>query len=245
MISSLKNHPFPVEAFFERSLVLTFALQKEQLSGLIPRKLTLDTFHDEWAFLAIAMVQTNSLRPKGFPKILGNDFFLIGYRVFVRYQNLAGKNLRGLFILKSETDKKKMQYLGDVFTHYNYTTTDIEITEDDQLETIKSNRSNFKVTVSKEKKDLVLPESSPFDSWKEARRFAGPLPFTFTCNDHNKSVLIIEGVRNNWKPDPVQVVDYSVDFLNRSAFNTAKLASTFEVRNIPYHWKKGKLETWQ
>lgn len=245
MISFLKNHPFPVEAFFERSLVLTFALQKKQLSGLIPNKLTLDTLQDEWAFLAVAMVQTHSLRPKGFPKILGNNFFLIGYRVFVRYQNLAGKNLRGLFILKSETDKKKMQYLGNVFTHYNYTTTDIEITDDDQLETIKSHRSKFEVSVSKEKKDLILPESSPFDSWKEARRFAGPLPFTFSCNAHDDSVLIIEGVRNNWKPAPVQVIDYGFDFLNTSEFSTAKLASTFEVRNIPYHWKKGKLETWQ
>ncbi len=245
MISILKNHPFPVEAFFERSLVLTFALQKEQIIGLIPSRLTLDTFQDEWAFLAVAIVQTNSLRPKGFPKILGNDFFLIGYRIFVRYQNQAGKNLRGLFILKSETDKKKMQHLGNVFTHYNYTTTDIEITDEDQLETIKSNRSNFKVTVNKEKKYLVLPESSPFDSWKEARRFAGPLPFTFSCNDHDNSILIIEGVRNNWKPDPVQIVDYSFDFMNRPEFSPAKLASAFEVRNIPYHWKKGKLETWQ
>jgi len=245
VISFLKNHPFPVEAFFERSLVLTFAIQKKQISGFIPSKLTLDIFQDEWAFLAVAMVQTNSLRPKGFPKILGNDFFLIGYRIFVRYQNQAGKNLRGLFILKSETDKKKMQYLGNVFTHYNYTTTDIEITEDDQLETIKSNLSNFKVTVSKEKKDLVLPVSSPFDSWKEARRFAGPMPFTFTCNDHKKSVLIIEGLRNNWKPDPVHVVDYCFDFMSKSEFSKAKLASAFEVRNIPYHWKKGKLEIWQ
>lgn len=245
MISFLKNHPFPVEAFFERSLVLTFALRKEQLSSLIPSKLTLDTFQDEWAFLAVAMVQTHSLRPKGFPKILGNDFFLIGYRVFVRYQNLAGKNLRGLFILKSETNKMKMQYLGNLFTHYNYTTTDIEIRNDDQLETIRSERSNFKVSISNRKEDLVLPESSPFDSWKEARRFAGPLPFTFTCNDHNKSVLIIEGVRNNWKPEPVQVVDYSFDLIEKSEFNSAKLASAFEVRNIPYYWKKGKLETWQ
>ena len=244
MISFLKNLPFPVEAFFERSLVLTFALKKEQHSGLIPRKLTLDTFQDEWAFLAVAMVQTHSLRPKGFPQILGNDFFLIGYRVFVWYQNLAGKNLRGLFILKSETNKMKMQYLGNLFTHYNYTTTDIKITDDFQLETIKSNRSNFKVSISKEKEDIALPESSPFDSWKEARRFAGPLPFTFTCNHQTKSVLIIEGIRNNWKPEPVQVLDYSFDFLNKE-FSSAKLASAFEVRNIPYYWKKGKLETWK
>ena len=34
MFSFLKNHPFAVEAFFESSLVLTFAIPKEQLQHL-------------------------------------------------------------------------------------------------------------------------------------------------------------------------------------------------------------------
>jgi hypothetical protein len=78
MLSFLRNHPFAVEAYFESSLVLTFAVPKEEIQHIIPDCLTLDTFNDKWAFIAVAMVQTKSLRPKGFPKILGNDFFLIG-----------------------------------------------------------------------------------------------------------------------------------------------------------------------
>ncbi len=68
MLSFLKNHPFAVEAFFQESLVLTFAFPKEELQSLLPPCLTLDTFNDQWAFIAIAMVQTKDLRPKGFPK---------------------------------------------------------------------------------------------------------------------------------------------------------------------------------
>ena len=143
MLSFLKNHPFAVEAFFECSIVLTFAVPKEQLQKLIPECLELDTFNDRWAFVAMAMVQTKGLRPKGFPKILGNDFFLVGYRVFVRYNNTAGKRLRGLYILKSETDKKKMEFFGNIFTHYNYTTTDIEKSVQNNGLTIKSHRSDF------------------------------------------------------------------------------------------------------
>jgi hypothetical protein len=75
MLSFLKNHPFAVEAFFESSLVLTFAVPKEQLKTLIPECLQLDTFEDKWAFVAVATVQTANLRPKGFPKFMGNDFF--------------------------------------------------------------------------------------------------------------------------------------------------------------------------
>ena len=75
MLPFLKNHPFAVEAFFESSLVFTFAFPKEQIAHLIPECLELDTFNNEWAFIAVAMVQTNNLRPKGFPTFLGIEFF--------------------------------------------------------------------------------------------------------------------------------------------------------------------------
>jgi len=71
----LKNHPFAVEAHFDSSLVLTFAVPKEQIQNLIPDCLELDIFQDKWAFITVAMVHTKNLRPKGFPKFMGNDFF--------------------------------------------------------------------------------------------------------------------------------------------------------------------------
>jgi hypothetical protein len=92
MFSFLKNHPFAVEAFFESSLVFTFAIPKEQIQHLVPECLELDALNDKWAFIAVAMVQTKALRPKGFPKFFGNDFFLIGYRVVCSVTNQTGKN---------------------------------------------------------------------------------------------------------------------------------------------------------
>lgn len=245
MLSFLKNHPFAVQAFFESSTVLTFAVPKEQIENLIPECLTLDTFQDKWAFIALAMVQTKDLRPKGFPKFMGNDFFLIGYRVFVRYTNNAGKNLRGLYILKSETDKTKMEFMGNIFTHYNYTTTDIHQTEQDRTKEISSMKSNFKLKLDKSEENVSLPENSPFADWKEARRYAGPLPFTFTYNKEKKKVLIIEGVRQNWTPNPVKVIDYNFEFLRTLKLQNTVLANAFVIRNIPYQWKKGKIEKWK
>lgn len=245
MFSFLKNHPFAVEAFFESSQVLTFAVPKEQLQSLIPECLQLDTFQDKWAFIAIAMVQTKDLRPKGFPKFMGNDFFLIGYRVFVRYTNTAGKNLRGLYILKSETDKKKMELMGNIFTHYNYTTTDITQIEAPLTKEIRSAHSGFNIVVDKTAELISLPEHSPFADWKEARRFAGPLPFTFTYNSKTKEVLIIEGVRENWTPNPIKVISYNFDFLKSLNLNNPILANAFIIQHIPYYWKKGKVEQWK
>lgn len=245
MLSFLKNHPFAVEAFFESSLVLTFAVPKDQLQNVIPPCLELDTFNRTWAFIAIAMVQTKDLRPKGFPRLLGSDFFLIGYRVFVRYISHTGKRLRGLYILKSETNKKKMELMGNIFTHYRYTTTDINQIKQNSILEINSAHSGFRVAImTNENERIPLPQDSPFASWQEARRFAGPLPFTFTFNTETKSVLIIEGVREKWVPQPVQVLNYHFPFLDKMDLRDLKLANAFIIENIPYYWKKGKLEQW-
>ncbi len=246
MLSFLKNHPFAVEAFFDSSLVFTFAVPKDQIQHLIPECLELDTFDDKWAFIAVAMVQTKSLRPKGFPGFLGNDFFLIGYRVFVKYRSREGKIYRGLYILKSETDKKKMEFFGNIFTHYNYTTTDISQKSERDITEIKSEHSGFKIRIENGAEDNIpLPTGSPFNDWKEARKFAGPLPFTFTYNKESKEVLIIEGVRENWKPSAVKVIEYDFSFINNLNVQDIKLANAFIIHNIPYYWKKGKVEKWK
>lgn len=241
----LKNHPFPVAAFFESSKVLTYAIPKEQLQALIPECLELDVFDDKWAFVAIAMVQTTGLRPKGFPKFMGHDFFLIGYRIFVRYINSKGKRLRGLYILKSETDKRKMQTLGNIFTHYNYTTTDINQKTVENRTEIKSIKSDFSISIENTEETIELPINSPFSNWKEARRFAGPLPFTFTYDPVKKEVLIIEGVRQNWKPEPLKVISHRFSYLESLNLSGVMLANAFIVEQVPYYWKKGKIEQWK
>lgn len=239
---SLKDHPFPVETFFENSLVVTFAAPGEELTRLIPQCLTLDTYKDKWAFIAAAMVKTRALRPKGLPEILGNDFILIGYRVFVRYKTTAGKNLRGLYILGSQTNRKKMEFFGNIFTHYNYSTTDIELTKKGNTVQVRSVKSGLDVKVKCGLSEANLPEGSPFENWTDARKFAGPLPFTFTVNNSKNEILIIEGVRSNWKPEPVEIISQKIKFIESKSIKGLIPANAFMVENVPYHWKKGRKE---
>jgi uncharacterized protein YqjF (DUF2071 family) len=242
---SLKNHPFAVETFFKTSLVLTYAIPKGELKDLIPECLELDTFNDQWAFVAVALVDTKALRPKGFPAFMGNDFILIGFRVFVRYTTNEGKRLRGLYILKSETNKKKMSFWGNMFTHYNYSTTDIQLSNNGEKVIVSSVKSELDIEVAINNDSITIPAGSPFKDWKEARRFAGPLPFTFTYNGKTKEVLIIEGVRENWIPKVAEVVKQNIGFLNQKALKGIALANAFVIENIPYYWKKGKTEIWK
>ena len=137
-----------------------------------------------------------------------------------------------------------MEWLGNVFTKYSYTTTDVTIEKEADATTISSVKSNFKLQIIAKDNVVMLPERSPFKDWKEARHFAGPLPFTFTCSEDGKEVLIVEGVREDWTPKPVEVIKYDIGFMRDKDFKGIVLANAFLIENIPYYWKKGKTEIW-
>lgn len=241
----LHDHPFPVRAYFASSLVVTFGVPVKEVHSLLPPCLAPDTFGAHTAFCAAALVDTRHLRPAALPKLFGQSFFLIGYRIFVRYRNRAGKDLRGLYILRSETNKRRMRWLGNVFTHYGYTTTDIHQFEHGDRRTVKSARSDFYLSVDTGELEPPLPPDSCFANWKEARRFAGPLPFTFTYKPRTSEVLIVEGVRQNWTPRPVRLLDQHFGFLAELGLRDVPAVSAFQITDVPYYWRAGKTEVWQ
>ncbi|MGD1847569.1 MAG: DUF2071 domain-containing protein [Salibacteraceae bacterium] len=242
-MSWLQNHPFGVSAYFRKSLVLTYAVPADSLRPLLPDCLVPDLFQEHWGFVAIALVDTQHLRPTGFPSWMGRNFLLAGYRIFVRYTHPDGKRKRGLYILRSETNRRSMVRLGNSFTHYRYHLQPLawKITADQWH--IHSTQSDFNVLTTHGDAAAALPEGSPFSNWKEARRFAGPLPFTFTHLPKIPAVLWVEGVRNNWRPTPTTVLEHEVPFWNTLDLPTPQLASAFRVEQVPYSWKKGVTET--
>lgn len=241
----LRRHPFPVEAYFDRSVVLTYSFPPEVLRDLVPRRLTLDTFQGKHAFVAVAAVQTRRLRPKGFPRWLGRDFLLMGYRIFVRYENRSGRRLRGLYILRSETDRGSMAAAGNLLTRYRYVRTDVRMTDDGNRTEVRCAPTGLLVRVDRREDPAVpLPAGSPFESWAEARPFAGPLPFTFSVEGDGDRVVVIEGVRSHWEPRPVQVLEHRVPFVEALTGQAPTLASAFVVAKVPYWWRKGVVERW-
>jgi hypothetical protein len=139
-----------------------------------------------------------------------------------------------------------MEFLGNIFTRYQYATTDIRQEITGNFKTIHSERSKFQVTVEHVAgDDIQIPAGSPFSDWTEARRFAGPLPHTFTWDEMNKTMLIIRGMRQNWKPHPVKVETYHFDFLAVLKLQNSVLANAFELKDVPYYWEKGRIEKWK
>ena len=238
----LRRHPLPIDAHFRDCLTLTYALPAATLQRLLPPGLELDTAVGH-GFVAVALVRTERLRPSGVPAALGQDFFLAGYRIFTRFHTPQGRRLRGLRILRSDADSGLMVAGGNLLTHYNYSRcdADVDATRDRLHVLVSSADGGGDLEVTADLTDGSLPPGSPFASIREARRFAGPLPYTFDYESETHSIVAIEGRRTNWRPAPVAARVARIAFFDRPEFAacTPVLAAAFHVSGIDYRWRRG------
>jgi uncharacterized protein YqjF (DUF2071 family) len=238
----LRRHPIPIEAHFQECLTLTYALPAGVLRPLLPPGLELETFNG-YGFVAVALVQANSLRPAGLPKLVGQDFFLAGYRVFTRFRTPDGHILRGLHILRSDANRALMVAGGNLLTHYNYHRCRARIESSNRHITVAVVTSDRAADLDLTGDSLhpTLPPGSPFPSWRVARRFAGPLLFTFDYEPETHSIIAIKGMRTNWKPAPMSVDVRRLSFFERPPFlgSTPILAAAFRISDIEYRWERG------
>ncbi len=230
MLHRLRRHPLPVAAHFRHSLVLCYALPPEELEPRLAPGLELDT-HCDHAFAAVALVQTERLRPAFLPGRLGIDFFLAGYRIFVR---VAGRpSLRGLQIVRSDTDRKLMVLAGNLLTHYRYRLVHARVDESPGRLEIESDGIHVIADLDG---PAPLPPGSPFADERIARRYAGPLPYTFDYERQTGRLVAVRATRGRWDPQPV-----AVEVLDNRAFPEGVLANSFYVGDVEYRWERGEL----
>ena len=241
----LRCHPFAVVARFERVVAVSFAFPEAVLHPLVPEGLEIDT-HEGLGFLTVAMVWTKKLRPAGFPGFLGQDFLLVGYRVFTRLREESGRRLRGLKIIRSETDKKRMVWAGNMLTAYNYHHVNVRVAESGSETTVETSLAEGTRTVvltfGRPDEGVALPVGSPFGDRHTARLFAGPMPFTFSPRSDG-SFVVIEGSRQNWTPRPIPINNWEVGLFQEETFKGTKpiLANAFSVEGVNYRWEKGRI----
>lgn len=238
----LRRHPFAVEAYFDATLAVTLAAPAEALEPRLYPGLQLDRY-ETWGFVAIALVRTRRMRPAGWPTWLGRDFQLAGYRLFVRRRNRQGRLLRGLQVLRSETDSSFLTWSGNLLTQYRYTLSRIRWQKEGTRCEVLSRPQDGGCTRLQIEHETPpqLPATTIFPDWTVARRFAGPMPFTFS---YEKGELVsVMGRREGWTPEPVTLHQVHSDFLTRQFEGIEfRPAAAFIVRAIDYRWEKGEVE---
>jgi hypothetical protein len=195
------------------------------------------------------MVQTERLRPASWPAATGVNFFLTGYRVFAKYRTRDGRTLRGLRILRSDTDRWLMVLAGNALTHYRYRHATVNWRMRDHQLHVRIGtpraRADVDVIANLASCPARLPAESVFLNEHDARRFAGPLPYTFDYEAATNSIIRIEGVRQHWQPQLVDVDVRRVTYFDAPSFQgqTPRLVSAFYLHDVAYRWERGIVES--
>ena len=134
-------------------------------------------------------------------------------------------------------------FFGNLFTSYRYRTVDAAFRLDGEL--LRADvRPGVGVTADLSQMPAPRPAGSPCGSLKEARRFAGPLPYTFHHEPQTGRLLSVRGRRSTWDPQPVAVEVRELDFVSAGRFGAEPvLANAFYVSDIDYRWERGRLLT--
>jgi hypothetical protein len=234
---------------FGHSLVLTYAVPAALAERLLPPGLHADVYRDpggtRHAFVAVGLVSVHDLRPTGLPAALGLDCVLTGYRILARFPTPAGRTMRGLYILHSQTDRRLLAAGGNLLTRYRYRLARIALRAGPgHLEATvdsRDGRSDLTVTARLGAPPDAPPPGSPFADLAAARRFAGPLPYTFDFEASTRSVVVVKAERTAWTPEPVHVDVPRVTFFRHGPFAGTEpvLANAFHVAGLDYGWERG------
>src|SRR5258708_12429138 len=102
-----------------------------------------------------------------------------------------------------------MKLAGTLLTHSRYRLASIDIAPAagrlDVRITTPAAEADLCVTAYLADRPAPLPPTSPFRSDRDARRFAGPLPWTFDYEPQTSSIVMIRGRPSQWPPHPVPV----------------------------------------
>ncbi|GHE92641.1 hypothetical protein GCM10017786_26640 [Amycolatopsis deserti] len=242
-MTALNRHPLPMRTRFDHSLVLTYAVDAARLAAMLPEPLTPDIYRGpdgtEHAFVAVALVALRHLRPSVLPAPLGFRSVMTGYRILARLRTPGGKTMRGLKILRSDTDRALLALGGNVLTGYRYHRSAARVSRRGETLrfTVRSRDGAGDLDVTADLADREPLWDKVFATPADARRFAGPLPYTFSPD--RAGIVVVKAFRSSWRPEPVGILGHEVAFLGR--FGGAVLANAFHVSDVDYGWHRGEL----
>ncbi len=243
----IRRHPLAMETHFRHSLVITWAFAPEALEQFCVPGLELDTYTapdgQTYAFAAVALVDLEQLRVAGLPRRLGTAQLMAGYRVFMRMRTGTHQRMRGLRILASQSTAPLGVLGANLTTRYHYTGVQAELTETYGVlhARFTSREGTADLEATAYLGDPTLPAETPFATERAARRFAGPLPYTFSPDPDG--IVVVKSSRTDWTPQPVRVEVAAATFFDQGPFAGVprRLANAFHVADLDYGWQAGEL----
>jgi hypothetical protein len=111
--------PFTLQSVWKEVLCFNYLVEPEILRPLIPPVFDLVTYSGR-AMVSVVAASLQSLRPRGLPEIVGQNFCHLTHRAVVRFVNLSGEERRGYHFTACLTNSDLMSRIGNSVTEFRF-----------------------------------------------------------------------------------------------------------------------------
>jgi hypothetical protein len=217
-MSFLKKLPISFKGELHHIQLINFSVDADEVIAAVPKEIKIRLINGR-AMISLVSVKLKHMHPTFLPAWMQFNYHHLGFRLLVDDAKLNNGKCKGVFFLRSFTDKSLMVSGGKLISDYNLEAA--EFLSQGKAFSMKQNNS----FLSYELNESVQPVSNPM------------LKETIGALDRAYSVLrgrlrMIEIQREKWPIEPVHCSGFKTNF-----FRTAKLEGAFQVREtIFYHW---------
>jgi hypothetical protein len=223
-MSILKQLPFRFTGELHQVQLVNFTVDRAEVEGRLPAGIK-PRYFDDRVMISMVNVDLRNMHPSGFP-LPGFAYRHIGFRLLVDDAYLNQGTCKGIFFLRSFTDKPLVVLGGSLLTDYNLERAEIYARENEVYFTKDGHFLRYSFT--KEKTALVQPG----------------LMERISALDRAYSMLdgklrMVEIQREKWPLEALCCEDFETTF-----FATARFEGAFRVtETIFYKWLPPQLIT--
>lgn len=232
-----RNGRLAITSTFFTNSILMYSCEPDDLQRLLCPGINVDVIGGR-GHLAVAFVDQRDFRPRGFPRRVGRDFFMVEYLAFVTYESSDGRQMRGLYLLQSDTPSTLACIGSRIFSHYRFRKIDLTIDETGNTRRFTSAKAGIDVTIS-----LDTEADSRDAPWADYAQLSKPRSFNFQHLKRSNATLIIRGVLKGWTPRPATVLAADIALVDGLGIAFDGPPKAIEVDNVEYLWRNSRIDT--
>ena len=235
----MRKNPLTVRGSIRRCWLFSWRTPAGCVRSQVPAPLELVTCGG-FAFWNVVVCEMAAMRPAPLPAWMGLGYWHVAYRLHVRLREAGGRDLEGLYFVRSDCDHRLVAGLGNVLTDFRFRTARITVAQSAESVEGRISASEAPAHFCIDRTTApTLAAGSPFTDLAEAAAFLKykPRAFSPVAPDAVNAVQVVRD-EDAWRSRAVSVTEQQWKFFaDRDA--TPELCT--EVEPIAYQWNRGEI----
>lgn len=216
---SLKKIPIRYIGELHNIKLINFSVDIEEIKYLIPENIKIREFEKGRALISMVNVQLNKMHPSFIPSFLHFGYQHVAFRLLVDDSKYYEGLKKGIFFLKSFSDKPWIVLGGGLFTDYHL-----------EKAIIIDKGSSFTLTQGDKFIEYSISQNEPIIKKEGLKETVGALDRAYSILGNHIRVTEIQ--REKWPIEWIECTSFKTNF-----FKTAQFEGAFQVREmINYEW---------